>query len=142
MKAKESSYLRGEERGYNKTMHKGFTKRSGRGMTEGDVRGKIGCIRVKVYRWDNDVPIGVRDLKEILGSCGYYMTADNIIKITSEGQLKGRKFGGVLYYPKKNLYAWVKYLEDLGIRLLIRRGVIKEGGIAKDTVELIGRKKR
>ena len=140
MKAKESNYLRGEKTGYNRTMHKGFTKRSGRGMTEGDVRERIGCIRVKVHKWDDSVPIGVRSLREILGSCGYYMTRDNIIKITSEGQLKGRKFGGILYYPKKNLYAWVRYLEELGIKLLIQRGVIKQGGIAKDSLELIGRK--
>jgi len=138
---KKSGYIRGEERGYNKTMHKGFTINAGRGMTEGDVREKIGRIRVRVHRWDDNVPIGVRDLQEILGGCGYYMTVDNIRKITSEGQLKGEKFGGILYYPKKNLYAWVRYLEELGIELLIRRGVLKKGGIAKNTIELIGRKK-
>ena len=141
MKAKKSGYLRGEKTGYNRTMHKGFTKRSGRGMTEGDVRERIGCIRVKVHKWDDDVPINVRSLQEILGSCGYYMTVDNIRKITNEGQLKGKKLGNVLYYPKKNLYAWVRYLEELGIELLIRRGVLKKGGIAKNTIELIGRKK-
>jgi len=139
-KKKNKVYLRGEKTGYNRTMHHGFTKRSGRGMTEGDVRERIGCIRVKVHKWDDDVPISVRNLQEILGSCGYYMTIDNIRKITLEGQLECKRINNSIYYPKKNLYAWVKYLEELGIELLIRRGVLKEGGIAKDTVELIGRK--
>lgn len=138
---KKSGYIRGEERGYNKTMHKGFTINAGRGMTEGDVREKIGCIRVKVHKWDDDVPINIRNLQEILGSCGYYMTVDNIRKITNEGQLTGRKINNGWYYPKRNLYAWVKYLEELGIKLLIQRGVIKEGGIAKGSLELVGRNK-
>lgn len=138
---KKLEHIRGERRGYNKTMHKGFTVNAGRGMTEGDVRERIGCLRVKVHKWDDDIPINVRSLQEILGSCGYYMTADNIRKITNEGQLTGRRINNGWYYPKKNLYAWVKYLEELGIKLLIQRGVIKEGAAAKDSLELVRRKK-
>jgi len=137
---KKPGYIRGEERGHYKTIHSGFSKRRGRGMTEGDVREKIGCISVKVHKWDDDVPINTRSLQEILGSCGYYMTVDNIRKITNEGQLTGRKINNGWYYTKKNLYQWVRYLEKVGMRLLIERGVIAKGGVAKDSLELIGRK--
>ncbi len=134
-----AGYIRGDKYGYYRTIHKHYTMRDGRGMTEGDVREKIGQIKVQVFKWDNSTPIGVRDLKEILGKCGFYMTESSISKISSEGQLKGSRLSNVLYFKKKDLNAWIKYLTERGIKLLIERGVIEQGGIAKNTVKLIGR---
>jgi len=138
MKVKESY-----KHGHCKTFHKGFTKNKGRGMTEGDITEKIGCIRVKVFKWNSDeTPIGVRTLKEILGSCGFYMTEDNVRRMAQEGSLHGIKSNNYIwYFSKKNLYKWVRYLEEVGMRLLIERGMIAERGTAKDSLELIRRKK-
>jgi len=115
------------KKGHYKMFHKGFTKEKGRGMTEGDVVERIGCIRVKVFRWDKDTLISTRNLREILGSCGYYMTEDNIRRMVAEGNLHGKKANPrFLYFPKSDLYRWVRYLERVGMRLLIERGIIKE----------------
>jgi len=123
--------------GHYKMFHKGFTKKKGRGMTEGDITEKIGCIRVQVFKWNSDeAPIGVRVLKEILGSCGFYMTEDNIRRMAQEGSLHGIKSHNYIwYFSKKNLYKWVRYLEEVGMRLLIERDMIAEGGVAKDLVK-------
>ena len=120
--------------GHYKMFHKGFTKRKGRGMTEGDITERIGCIRERVQKWDTDeTPIGVRALKEILGSCGFYMTEDNIWKMAQEGSLHGIKHGNrIWYFSKNNLYQWTRYLEKVGLRLLIERGVITEKRATED----------
>jgi len=129
MKVKESY-----KKGHYKMFHKGFTKKKGRGMTEGDITEKIGCIRVQVFKWNSDeAPIGVRVLKEILGRCGFYMTEDNVRRMAQEGSLHGIKSNNYIwYFSKKNLYKWVRYLEKVGMRLLIERGMIAEGGVTKD----------
>ena len=132
------------KKGHYKMFHKGFTKNKGGGMTEGDVVERIGCIRVKVFKWNSDeAPIGVRALKEILGRCGFYMTEDNIRRMAQEGSLHGIKSNSYIwYFSKKNLYQWVRYLEKVGMRLLTERGMIAEGGVAKESItELVGRKK-
>lgn len=120
--------------GHYKMFHKGFTKNKGRGMAEGDITERIGCIKVRVYKWDNRrLPIGVRALKEILGSCGFYMTEDNIRRMAQEGSLHGVKGNNYIwYFSKEDLYQWVRYLEKVGMRLLIERGIVKEEDAAED----------
>lgn len=112
-----------KHRTYYKTFHRGF----GKGITEGDIRERLGSIRVLVHRWPDDVPITVRDLKEILGRCGYYLSEDQIRKLSREGFLKARKFNSRFwYYPKLGLYNWITYLQEVGIQRLVDNGIIKE----------------
>jgi len=130
------------KKGHYKMFHKGFTKNKGGGMTEGDVVEKIGCIRVKVFKWDNEAPITTRNLKEILASCGYYMTEDNIRRMVAEGSLHGKKASNrFMYFTKNDLYKWVRYLEQVGMRLLIERNIIKEEAAKESITGLVGRKK-
>lgn len=122
------------KKGHYKMFHRGFTKRKGRGMTEGDITEKIGCIRTQVQKWYNKgVSITTRDLREILGNCGFYMTEDNIRRMVDEGNLRGIKASNRwLCFTKKDLFQWTRYLEKIGMRLLIERGIIKEEDAAKD----------
>lgn len=128
--------------GHYKMFHKGFTKNKSKGMTRGDIVEKISSIKVQVFKWDNDTIITTRNLREILGRCGFYMTEDNIRRMVAEGNLHAKKVrSNFMYFTKKDLYKWVRYLEEIGMKLLIKRGIVTEEGLAKDTVELIGRKK-
>lgn len=117
-----------KERTYFKNFHRGYSKPKG-GMTEGDVREKLGCITVKVFGSSLEF-FSVRDLKEVLGGCGFYLTERIIRRMTSEGGLRGRKWNeldtGMWYYTKRDIYAWVGYLVAVGDGLLRGRGVIKE----------------
>jgi len=116
-----------KSRTYYKNFHLGFNKSKGKGMTRGDVVEKLGCIKTQIFKWPKDTFITVRDLKRILGRCGYYISESQIRKISREGQLEGKKVENFLWiYPKSALYKWVKYLEEVGVKLLIKRGVIKE----------------
>lgn len=114
---------------YYKTFHKGFTKRKGKGMVRGDVVEKLGCIRVQVFKYPEEF-ITVRSLKEILGSCGFYISESSIRRITREGSLKGRRWngldGGMWYYTKRDLFSWVDYLIEVGAQLLVKRRIIRE----------------
>ena len=114
---------------YFKTFHKGYTKSKNKGMTKGDVTERLGSIKAKVFQYSEEF-ILVRDLKEILGSCGYYLTESQIRRITREGSLKGKKWnelnGGMWYYVKGNIYNWVDYLIEVGAQLLVERRVTKE----------------
>ena len=112
-----------KHRTYYKTFHRGFGKK---GTTEGDIRERLGSIQVLVHRWPDDVPITVRDLKEILGGAGYYLSGSQIRTLSREGFLKGRKINNGWYYPKSGLYSWVDYLQEVGIQHLIDNGIIKE----------------
>ena len=111
-----------KHRTYYKTFHRGF----GKGITEGDIRERLGSIRVLVHRWPDDVPITVRDLKEILGGAGYYLSGSQIRTLSREGFLKGRKINNGWYYLKSGLYNWIDYLQEVGIQHLIDNGTIKE----------------
>jgi len=111
-------------RTYYKNLHRGFRDK---GMTEGDVINKLGEIRVQVYKWDCDF-LTIRDLKEILGRCRYYLSERQIRKLTQEREIKGERFGRRLWiYSKSALYDWIRYLERSGIELLKKRRIIKEG---------------
>ena len=131
------------KKGHYKMFHKGFTKKKGRGMTEGDITEKIGSIRDRIFKWDDKkAPIRVRALKEILGSCGFYMTEDNIRRMAQEGSLHGIKENNYIWnFPKNDLFKWTRYLEKIGMRLLIERGIIKEERTVEDTSALVGREK-
>lgn len=118
-----------------KTFHKGFTKDRGKGMTRGDVANQLGNIKAQVFKWDNDILITVRNLKEILSGCRYYVSESTIRRMTNEGALKGRKFYHMWFYTKEDLYDWVDYLVAVGLSLLRKRGLIKE---EKDLDVLIG----
>jgi len=120
-----------KKRTYYKNFHKGYSKPKGRGMTEGDIAERLGYITVQVFKSSKEF-FSVRDLKEILGSAGYYLTEDQIRKITREGALKGRKFYHMWYYTKNDIYSWVEYLKETGLKLLVKRGIIKEKEIDLD----------
>ncbi len=115
-----------KERTFYKNFHKGYSKPKGKGMTGGDVREKLGAITVKVFKSSKEF-FTVRDLKEILGECSFYLTEDTVRKMTRTGGLKGRKFYGCFwYYTKKDIYSWVEFLKEIGLQLLIKRKIIKE----------------
>ena len=115
-----------KKRTYYKNFHKGYSKPKGRGMTGGDIRERLGSITVQVFKSSREF-FSVRDLKEILGSCGYYLTERIIRRMTNEGALKGRKFNNYFwYYTKRDIYGWVEYLKEVGLSLLIKRRIIKE----------------
>lgn len=112
-----------KHRTYYKNFHRGF----GKGITEKGMAEKLGRIRVLVHKWDDDVLISVRDLKEILGSAGYYLSEDQIRKLSREGFLQGRKFNSRFwFYPKSSLYNWITYLQEVGLRCLMDKGIIEE----------------
>lgn len=113
-----------KERTYYKNFHKGYTKNKGRGMTEGDIAEALGAITVKVFKSPLEF-FGIGDLKEILGECRFYITADQLRKMTREGGLRGRKFCGYFwYFTKQDIYSWVDFLKEVGFRLLIKRKII------------------
>jgi len=126
-----------------KNFHKGFTKNKGRGMTEGDVVEKLGCIKTQVFKFSEEFLV-VRDLKEILGRCGYYITENTVRRMTTKGALKGRKWnelkGGMWYYTKGDIYSWVDFLIEVGSSLLIKRKVIRKEEQSLDM--LIGSRKK
>lgn len=115
-----------KERTYYKNFHKGYSKPKGRGMTEGDISERLGHITVQVFKSPLEF-FGIRDLKEVLGTSGFYLTERIIRKMSCEGALKGRKFNNYFwYYTKQDIYGWVAYLKAVGLSLLRRRGIIKE----------------
>lgn len=112
-----------KHRTYYKTFHRGFGKKT----TEGDIRERLGSIKVEIQKWPIDIPITTRDLKEMLGRCGYYLTGNQICKLAREGFLHGVKVYNFFWiYPKSNLHNWVVYLEECGLQYLIKRGIIRE----------------
>jgi len=126
-----------KHRTYYKTFHRGF----GKGITEGDIRERLGSIKVQIQKWPDDIPITVRDLKEMLGRCRYYLSESQIRKLTNEGFLHGIKVYNLFWiYPKPNLYDWVVYLQEVGLRFLIDKGIIKKE--KKDEVLIINKRKR
>jgi len=84
---------------------------------------KLGCIKNQIKEWSDDILIGVKDLKEILGRCGYYLPEKQIRKLSREGKLEGRKFSSMWFYPKSTLYKWIRYLEKTGLEILIRKEI-------------------
>lgn len=131
-----------QQRTYYKNFHQGFTKDRGRGMTKGDVVGKLGRIKTLVFKHSEEFLL-VRDLKEILGRCGYYLTENALRRMTTKGALKGRKWnelkGGMWYYAKGDIYSWVDFLIEEGISLLLKRKVIKK---EEKVLDLLIRPKR
>jgi hypothetical protein len=112
-----------KHRTYYKNFHRGF----GKGTAEGNIREQLDSIRVLVHKWPDDVLISVRDLKEIFGNAKYYLSEDQIRKLSREGFLQGRKFNSRFwYYPKSSLYSWITYLQEVGLRCLMDKGIIEE----------------
>ena len=127
-----------------KHFHKGYTKSKGRGMTRGDVVEKLGSIKSEVFRYPEQFLV-IRDLKEILGRCGYYLTENTVRRLTSKGALQGRKWNelksGMWYFAKRDLFDWVDYLISVGHSLLVTRKIIKEEKDLNVLIESRGRKK-
>jgi len=128
-----------KHRTYYKTFHHGF----GKGMTEGDIRNKLGNIKVEIQKWPLDVPIFTRDLKEMLGRCGYYLTGSQITKLSREGFLGGVKIHNCFWiYPKLKLFDWVVYLEEVALYDLIDRGKLKRNKEDEVLIPVRGKKKK
>jgi len=102
-----------KHRTYYRTFHRGF----GKEINKKDITEKLRRIKVLVHKWDDDVLISVKDLKEILGGAGYCLSEDQIRELSREGFLQGRKFNSRFwYYPKSSLYSWITYLQEVGLQ--------------------------